>query len=377
MSFLQKHPLASALITSLLFGGGLFAFDLYQSPRLEVEAISAAQVPIIDGDISDAVWRAAKPVRVLTQHGGDFGGSGESTIEVRAVHDSQNVYIALEWDDPTRSLEHMPLFKDDEGWHSLQAEDKKADAARFFDDRIAIMLAGPGVPLIGGAIHLGKKPLPGAPASMTGRGLHYTTPGKMVDLWVWHAAFGAQTDRVQDNFIGPPRSFTAAQMAGSERYLGGIGEDDPDHPIAELNFVKAQGVAPGHVVPLHLPETNEIGLDDINMEANVSAPSAQGGLWALRQSAAKPYSRVQDAQFPAGSVIPGTIVDDTAVPGPKDVVARGYWAGGHWVLELKRSLQAGENDLTFKDGIMLWFAVFDHSQSRHTYHLRPLIVEMP
>ena len=36
------------------------------------------------------------------------------------------------------------------------------------DDRIAIMLAPPGLQLIGGAIHLGKAPLAGAPPSMTG-----------------------------------------------------------------------------------------------------------------------------------------------------------------------------------------------------------------
>jgi hypothetical protein len=377
MSILQSRPLASALLVSLLFGGGLLAFDLYRSPRLVVATISSAQAPEIDGDISDDVWRTATPARVLTLHGGNFGGSGESTVEVRAVHDSQNVYLALEWDDPTRSLEHMPLFKDQEGWHSLQAEDQTANAMRFYDDRIAIMLASPGLPLIGGAIHLGTKPLQGAPASTTGRGLHYTAPGKMVDLWVWHAAYGVQTNMVEDLFIGPPRSFTAAQMAGSERYMGGIGADDPDHPLAKPNFVTATGVSPGHVQPLNLPTASQISLADINLDTDVSVPISKGNLWTVRQSGSQPFSPAGDARFPPGSVIAGTVIDDDATPGPNDVTARGAWAGGHWILELKRSLQPGKNDLAFKDGTMLWFAVFDHSQSRHTYHIRPLIVEMP
>lgn len=377
MTTIHSHPLVSAIVSSVLFGSGLVAFDWYQRPRLVVEAITAAQSPTIDGDLSDEVWRTAKPVRVLTRHGGDFGGSGDSTIEVRAVHDSQNVYLALQWDDPTRSLDYLPLFKDEEGWHSLQTNDQKADSQHFFDDRIAIMLARPGLPLIGGAIHLGKAPLPGGPPSMTGRGLHYTDAGKMVDLWVWHAAFGALTDRVQDSYIGPPRAFTAAQLAGAERYMGGIGDDDPAHPVATLNFKQPTEVAPGHVLPLTLPTASALTLNQINLDADVSAPSTQANLWAVRQSALKPYSPAENAALPAGSVIPGTILDDITQPGPKDVVARGYWAGGHWVLELKRSLEAGEKDLTFSDGIMLWFAVFDHSQSRHTYHLRPLIVEMP
>lgn len=377
MSFLQSHPLAAALVSSALACGGLVGFGWYNSPRLVVQAINVVQAPTLDGDISDEAWYSATPVSVTTRHGGDFGGTGNSEVVVRAVHDSKNVYIALEWDDPTRSLEYMPLFKDEEGWHSLQGDPETADEARFFDDRIAIMLAAPGVPLIGGAIHLGKQPLPEAPASMTDRGLHYTAPGKMVDLWIWHAAVGALTDRVQDDFVGPPLPFTPDQMQGKERYFGGIGEDDPSRPVATNNFVPAPGADGDGVLPLKLPWLGPTTIDEIKPDANVSDPPEQSSLWAIRSSASRPYVHGQDDELPVGTVIPGAIVDDSIEPGPQDVVARGNWAGGHWVLELRRSLEAGNKDIAFEDGILLWFAVFDHSQSRHTYHLQPLIVEMP
>ncbi|MEO8241180.1 MAG: ethylbenzene dehydrogenase-related protein [bacterium] len=377
MSYFRSHPLASALISGAVFCSWLVVFDWYKSPQLVVPAITALQAPSLDGDISDDVWALAQPVDVLTRHGANFGGSGETTVVVRAVHDSQYAYIALEWDDPTRSLEYMPLYKDGDGWHSLQASANTANELHFFDDRIAIMLAPPGVQLIGGAIHLGKRPLSEAPASMTGRGLHYTAAGKMVDLWIWHAALGALTDRVQDDYLGPPLPFSAEQMAGQERYLGGIGEDDPSRPVGTKNFAPEPGADAGEVLPLTLPATGPVTTDQISAGADVSDPPEQDQLWAIRYSQARPYSPGEDSRFPDGAVIPGVVVDDSVLPGPQDVVARGKWAGGHWVLELRRSLKGGPKDIAFADGTMLWFAVFDHSQSRHTYHLRPLIVEMP
>jgi hypothetical protein len=377
MSFLRNHPLTSALMGSAMVLGALVAVNWYLCPHLVVPTISAVAAPKLDGDISDEAWNAATPVTILTRHGGDFGGSGDSKITVRAVHDSQNVYMALEWDDPTRSLEYMPLFKSGGDWRSVQTDSQSASEPYFFDDRIAVMLAEPGLPLIGGAIHLGKKPLAEAPASTTGRGLHYTDPGKMVDMWIWHAAVGAQTDRVEDAHLGPPQPFSPAQMTGKERYFGGIGDDDPSHPVALVNFVPAPGSQDGAVQPLNLPASRTASVDDIKSDEGLSDPLDHEKLWAMRQTASVPFSADADADHADGTVIPGIMVDDTVLPGPHDTVARGAWSGGHWILELKRSLEPGDKDIAFKDGIMLWFAAFDHSQSRHTYHLRPLIVEMP
>lgn len=378
MSFIHAHPVAAAILGGLFASGGLVAADWYESPSLDVPAISAVELPKLDGDLSDAAWKLARPVTVLTRHGGDFGGSGESTITVRALHDDHDLYLALEWDDPTRSLEYMPLYKDDGVWRRLQTDAGSASETRFFDDRIAVMLAPSGLALIGGAIHLGARPLAGAPASTTGRGLHYTAPGKLVDLWIWHAAAGAMTDRIEDGFLGPPLPFTTAQMAGTTRYLGGIGEDDAPHPVAMTNFQPAPGATNGVVLPLRLPiaQASAAGGDTIRTDAGESDPPARDGLWAVRASETVPYSSAADAALPDDAVIPGLIIDDSVKPGPYDVTGHATWAGGHWFLELRRSLEGGDKDLSIKSGMMLWFAVFDHAQSRHTYHLRPLILEL-
>ncbi|MCB1339456.1 MAG: hypothetical protein KDK10_19030 [Maritimibacter sp.] len=376
MTRLNAHPLASALLASMLTGGGLVALDWHNSPRLVVATISPVEAPALDGDISDEAWHAARPVRVLTSHGGDFGGSGQSRITVRAVQDGSDLYMALEWEDPTRSLEFLPLVKDAGVWRALETGVATASEARFFDDRIAVMLANPGVALIGGGIHLGARPLEGGPASTTGRGLHYTGPGSFVDLWQWHAALGAVTTRVEDGYIGAPKPPSAAEMAGQARYLGGIGLDDPARPVAMSNVVPAPEDGARAVEPVYLPWAGTGTVADIRADEGLSDADEPGRVWAVRASAAKPHSPEVDARFADGSVVPGVFVDDSVDLGPQDVTARGAWAGGRWVLEIRRSLAPGEHDIAFADGTMLWFAAFDHSQTRHTYHLRPLIVEM-
>ena len=60
-----------------------------------------------------------------------------------------------------------------------------------------------------------------------------------------------------------------------------------------------------------------------------------------------------------------------------NVAAKGVWQDGYWHLELARNLEhSSEFDLPLKDGIYLWVAPFDHAQSRHGYHFKPLELKM-
>ena len=55
----------------------------------------------------------------MTSEGGNFDGKGETRIEIRAVHDGTWAYFLFTWEDPTRSLKHLPLVKEVDGWHLL------------------------------------------------------------------------------------------------------------------------------------------------------------------------------------------------------------------------------------------------------------------
>jgi cytochrome b subunit of formate dehydrogenase len=94
--------------------------------------------PKIDGVLDDAVWAMARPVTIRTQQGANLGGTGESMVEARAVHDGTNIYFAFRWEDPSRSMRRVPLVKKEDGWHMLATRSDVADVADFYEDKFAI-----------------------------------------------------------------------------------------------------------------------------------------------------------------------------------------------------------------------------------------------
>ena len=375
---IQANPIAIAL--ALLFTGlGSFAaLDFSLRPRLEVPLVAVNDAPILDGDTSDAAWSKAPPVIVVTRHGGDFGGNGETEIEVRAVHDQKNIYFAISWEDPTRSLARLPLMKRYGVWHVLQGKSDGADEDRLFDDRLAIMIAKSGRELIGGAIHLGKRPLAHAPEPISGRGLHYIESGKPLDIWEWNAAAGAITQRLRDDSLGRPQKPTKDQLDGKLRYLGGI-STDLGQMVIEDNFITTpRNHQSSLTLPKRLPSSlpKEPLAEDLNLIPSHSAAKDEEAIWVLPIDGSIPYSPAADAQIPDGTVIPGVLSHATWKPGDKAPRGRGMWSAGRWVIEIARSLEADPQDVPIASGTLVWLAAFDHSQTRHSYHLRPLKLEL-
>ena len=128
--------LAAAIVTI----GFVLPAERAAQDRLYIRKIAATELPTLDGDASDAVWLSVKPLTVWTAFGGNLGGKGETKIEVRAVHDGERVYFCFIWDDPTRSLKHLPMIKSEDGWHVLQDRYDVADAHEYHEDKFAVLL---------------------------------------------------------------------------------------------------------------------------------------------------------------------------------------------------------------------------------------------
>src|SRR5262249_40305006 len=129
--------------------------------------------PTLDGILDDPVWTRARPVYVQTQQGANLGGTGESLVEVRAVHDGQKVYFAFKWEDPTRSLRRVPLIKRADGWPLLATRVDLADVTDFYEDKLAIGFSRSPTFGSGESTYLGTKPLGDKPAPLHGLGYHY------------------------------------------------------------------------------------------------------------------------------------------------------------------------------------------------------------
>ncbi len=375
---LKVHPLSVAFATGL-GAAAFFAFaDQAARGMLVMPAIKAAEAPVLDGDLADPVWRRAPITTIETQQGVNFGGQGASKVTVRAVHDETNAYFAFTWDDPTRSLKHLPLIKRQDGWHLLHTRYDLEDEDSYYEDKFSVMLAASSEMPAAGSIHLGPKPLPEMPAAMSGRGLHYTADGSSVDVWHWKAARGGLLGWVDDNYFGPPKQPTEAEAAGKSRYKAGYQVDPGKAPFANNFDAQAPGGYRSPLTPKRLPKdlaALQKAMGPVNLDPEISERA--GARWWMTAEESEPYSPEADRRIPPGTVIPGVLISGDYTGDRGDVRCGANWSSGRWTLEIARRLDTGsKHDVPIRSGTAMWVAAFDHSQTRHTRHMRPVILEV-
>ena len=374
---LNAHPIANAAAAMFAVGAMALGAENATRPELRVRLIQSSEAPVLDGDLSDPVWMKTPPSTVLTSQGGDFGGNGESLVEIRAVHDGEFIYFAFTWNDPTRSLKHLPLVKTADGWRVAQTNHDRADETRFHEDKFAVLFAPSSLPLIGAAIHLtasaGATKVAGAP----GRGLHYT-PGFIADVWQWRASHQGFSGHVDNCHFGAPANPTQDQIEGRARYSGGFALD-PGPPAYSANVLGDQGKSGAdRVIPLRLPRDLAATVRALGRLSDTSAESeSESARWWMTETESVPYAATADTAIPVGTVIPGIVMKDAVPEDRTSVRGVARWAAGRWTLEMARRLYTGSAyDIPMKTGILMWVAAFDHSETRHTRHLRPFKLEI-
>ena len=376
---LHAHPLPAAIGAGLGFLFFLLSLDTVTRETLRIGEIAEGDRPQIDGDLSDHVWRDAVPVVVPTAQGANLDGTHSSTVEIRGVHDSVNVYLSFVWSDPTRSLKHVPLIKTENGWRLLQEGFDRDDATGFFEDKFAVLLVSKYALIPGDrTFHAGTKPLDKKPATFSGRGLHYTTDGGFADMWEWHASSGGLLGWVDDDHLGPPSEPTAAQKNGKESYKGGF-YPDPGTAMFGYNFEpRGPGGYQETIMPKRLPRDwrrSQNAMGPVDPDPNHG--DAEASVWWMTDSESAPYSEEQDARIPRGAIIPGLLISGKYTGDRADVRGAAKWASGRWTLEVVRKLNTGSKyDTPIATGSYMRVAVFDHTQSRHTRHIRPIRLEV-
>lgn len=355
----------------------LIAADRVLPRTLEVTWADVA--PVLDGRVEDPAWQGAPAASLRLGKGANLAG-GETRVAVRAVHDGERLYLLCQWTDPTRSQKHVPLRKTAEGWQIMQTAYRQADENRFYEDKLALLLARSDPLAAVASIHLGHRPLAGQPGAAGGRGLHYTTDGGILDLWHWKSVRNAAHRQADDNFFGPPlpapesspRYRDPDSGAWFPRYTAGYRKDPPaTFSGYEMNW---EYFSEGPMRPLRLPDDArdlaQLGPLDL------SPDRSDQGQWWIEFNDMRPYAQGRD-DLPLGTLLPSVLPTGRLTGDRGDLKARGHWADGRWHLELSRRLDTGSaRDVPIADGTFLWVAVFDHSQTRHAYHLRPLRIRL-
>jgi Ethylbenzene dehydrogenase/Prokaryotic cytochrome b561 len=379
---LQSNPFVVAAAIAITGASVIVATDRLAVDSLQIHRIHSAEAPILDGDTSDRAWRNIRPFSLMTSEGGNFDGKGETRIEIRAVHDGTWAYFLFTWEDPTRSLKHLPLVKEVDGWHLLHNGYETGDEHEYNEDKFSVLLTTSDAILAGDrTFHASPHPIPGAPATMTGRGLHFTEGDTgYVDVWQWKATSGGPTGWMDDAHFGPPLDATPAQVRNIIPYRGGFA---PDPGIANYtdNFVvnaDATGDDKRTIAPRRLPKdlaATVAAMGEIDLDPNRG--ESDGARWFMTEAESIPYGSELDAGVPVGTVIPGVIVAGEFSGDRADVRCAARWASGHWALEVARRIDThSQYDVPLKTGIFMRVAAFDHSQIRHTRHVRPILLEV-
>ena len=378
---LQSNPLAVAAAVAITGASVVVAADWLDVDTLQIHRIASTVAPILDGDTSDPVWRTIQPFTVVTNQGGNFDGRGESRVEIRAVHDGTWAYFLFTWEDPTRSLKQLPLVKEVDGWHLLHDGYEQGDEHAFNEDKFSVLLTTMDVNLAGDrTFHASPHPLADAPSTMTGRGLHYTpAEGLYADVWQWKATSGGPTGWMDDDHFGPPMQPTPLQANYTVPYRGGFAPD-PGAANYSNNFDITPDVAGDNriVTPRRLPRdiaATTAAMGQLTLDPNVG--ESDGARWFMTEAESVPYAVGLDQLIPVGTILPGVIIAGDFSGDRADVRCAARWASGHWALEVARRLDTKSKfDVPLRSGVFMRVAAFDHSQIRHTRHVRPIRLEV-
>lgn len=370
----KPKPLLIAAAVGVLVTAAVAATDWATRDTLIIIKVDGE--PKLDGILDEAMWNKARPVTIHTQQGANLADSGESTVEVRAVHNGDKVFFAFKWNDPTRSLRRVPMIKKEDGWHVLDARTGRNDVVDFYEDKLSIIFSDK--PALGGAgvANLGPQPLPAdKPKPLNERGFHFTTDGSYIDMWQWKASRGGMLGRVDDQYIGPPRDVSADEAAYKARYQGGYW-NDPGRAYYSYNYKGFAKDYQGPVEVVRLPKDwkrTQDRLGKFNLDPNSS--DDENGRWNMPMDDTEAYTKEADAKIPVGTVMPGVLIAGNYEGDRADLVGGSRWKDGYWTLELARKLKTGskyDKDFVAGKDMYMWVAVFDHTQTRHTRHARPV-----
>jgi hypothetical protein len=373
------HPgVATTAVIGTLIAAAI-SLESITRPSLRIIEIPASEAPVINGDISDAIWTKAQPIKVETTQGGDFGRTGSSLVEIRAVHDDRFVYFSFVWSDPTRSLKHQPLVKTMSGWRIATESPEIGNELVYHEDKFAILLSRPLFPLIGAAIHLSTSPLPDGPSSGTGRGMHYTSDGSIADVWVWRASHGGRIGHIDNGHFGAAIKPSKEHLDGRIRYPGGFSIDPGPIPYrANITQRLPRTDDASEINPERLPRELANTTRALGRITNTAEQSdSENARWWMTDVESVPYAKAIDDRIPVGTVIPGILMQEDQSMRDDSVRGVARWAAGRWTLEVVRRLRTGSmHDVPITSGTLMWVAAFDHAETRHTRHLRPIRLEV-
>jgi hypothetical protein len=342
-----SHKISTVGFSAVLASSMLLATNaLAAGYTLESSKVAKA----VSMDANDAVWTQAKalsvPLTEMPYKPNNYKGITKTTAVLQSVYDDKNIYIKLQYDDPTMSIDRLPWVKQADGsWKVMKGQDETGHENVYYEDKAALFwnINTKGFEKKGCAIacHMAKDGMNNG-ISDKSPGRKYTrTAGETIDMWHWKSVrTGLSTGISDDQYVNnntDPKVNKDWGRAGDEKLGGGYKDN-----------ANADKTAP----------------------AFMSKNPDKTKTWIVEDEKV-PFVDT----FKAGDKIPGIVV--SKLTGSRgDIETTASWANGKWTLVMKRALvtthpKAAEQDVQFSDlkkSYAFGVSVFDNSAINHMYH---------
>lgn len=335
---------ACTLTSLLLLSSYTFAKD-------EIYTLDSTKITDpITLEAENVAWEKATPLNFTLNETpykpADFKGITATNVMLKSLHDDQNIYIYMQYDDPTESLARFPWIKQDDGsWKQLMNKDQTGHENNYYEDKVGIFwnINTRGFEKKGCAIacHLTQDGMNNGVAD-TSPGRKYTrSEGETIDMWHWKSvrtgmAFDLSHDQYVDN-VADPKLNKDWGRHGDEKISGGYTDNQTE---------------------------------DKKMPAFMSSKMGDTRTYIIEEEKV-PFVDT----FKAGDMVPGIVVEKMT-GSAADVQTSKKYENGKWTLVFKRALttdhpKSAEQDVQFKnlqEPYYFGVAMFDNTQINHMYH---------
>ena len=251
------------------------------------------------GDVEDrAPGLSCAPCRAS-----NLGGLGESTVEIRAVHDDKKIYFAFRWEDPSRSLRRLPMIKKEDGWHVVGNRADTADVTT--STRTSSRSCSRHADGFGNARHrptwARRRSADRAAAAERARlPLHHR---RQLRRHVAVEGLARRHPRLRRRPVHSARRTKPSreEAAGKARYQGGYW-NDPGRAFYSYNY-KIERRPHGPVQVQRLPKdlARRRGARPASTSTRAAA-TTRAPRWWMTEAETVPYTKELDARIPVGTV---------------------------------------------------------------------------
>ena len=332
-----------ALVGTLFVGADAFAAGQY---KLNSQKIQAP----ITLEASNKAWEDAPALKLTLGQTpykpSGFPGITRTNVKLKSLYDNESLYIYMQYDDPTKSLNRFPWIKQKDGsWKQSVNKDKTGHENDFYEDKVGMFwnISTNGFAQIGCMVscHVTKNGMNNRTPDKSAGRKYTNNSDETIDMWHWKSvrtglAFDLSHDQYVDNVTDPKENKNWGRH-GDEKLGGGY----------------KNNVTKDKKMPMYMNKnTNDM-------------------LTYLKDEDKVPFVDT----FKTGDMIPGIIVSKMS-GSAADIKTSSKYENGKWTLVFKRALvtthpKAKVQDVQFDDfskGYNFGVAVFDNTQINHVYH---------